>query len=119
MITAYDRNDLRSPRIRRYLPRFAAARRPRPEAATGAAGSRCSPPRDVDPDAGPGGAMTVVTPTGFGTVSCVAAGAAGRCASDAAGLAVRRRPPRRDAVPALTPDLRRRVRNARGVVRLC
>ena len=28
MITAYDRNDLRSPRIRRYLPQFAPPRRP-------------------------------------------------------------------------------------------
>jgi hypothetical protein len=70
MITAYDRNDLQSPRIRRYLPRFAAAPVPRPEAEDWSGWIALLAARDFDADAGPGGAMTVVTSTGFGTVSC-------------------------------------------------
>jgi hypothetical protein len=68
MVTAYDRNDLNSPRIRRYLPRFATAAVPRPEAGDWAAWIALLGSRDADADAGPGGAMTVATPTGFGTV---------------------------------------------------
>jgi hypothetical protein len=68
MVTAYDRNDGRSPRIRRHLPRFAAAPEPRPEAGDWAAWIGLLASRDADPDAGPGGAMTVITTTGFGTV---------------------------------------------------
>jgi len=68
MVTAHDRNDLHSPRIRRYLPRFGAAPEPRPEAADWAAWIGLLASRDADPDAGPGGAMTVITTTGFGTV---------------------------------------------------
>lgn len=70
MITAYDRNDLQSPRIRRYLPRFAAAPVPRPEAGDWGGWIALLAARDFDADAGPGGAMTVITSTGFGTVSC-------------------------------------------------
>ena len=69
MITAYDRNDTRSPRIRRYLPRFAAASEPRPEAGDWSDWISLLAARDFDADAGPGGAMTVITTTGFGTVS--------------------------------------------------
>jgi hypothetical protein len=69
MITAYDRNDLQSPRIRRYLPRFAASSAPRPEAGDWSDWISLLAARDFDADAGPGGAMTVITPTGFGTVS--------------------------------------------------
>jgi hypothetical protein len=69
MITAYDRNDLHSPRIRRYLPRFAAAPAPRPEAGDWTDWLSLLAARDFDADAGPGGAMTVITSTGFGTVS--------------------------------------------------
>lgn len=69
MITAYDRNDRRSPRIRRYLPRFAAASVPRPEARDWSDWISLLAARDFDADAGPGGAMTVITTTGFGTVS--------------------------------------------------
>lgn len=69
MITAYDRNDLRSPRIRRYLPRFAAASVPRPEAGDWSDWISLLAARDFDADAGPGGAMTVITTSGFGTVS--------------------------------------------------
>lgn len=69
MITAYDRNDMRSPRIRRYLPRFAAASAPRPEAGDWSDWVSLLAARDFDADAGPGGAMTVITTTGFGTIS--------------------------------------------------
>jgi len=69
MITAYDRNDLRSPRTRRYLPRFEAAATPRPEAFDWRAWIELLACRDAEAAAGPGGAMTVVTATGFGTVS--------------------------------------------------
>jgi hypothetical protein len=68
MITAYDRNDLSSPRIRRYLPRFAAAATPLPDAGDWSEWMSLLACRDFDPEAGPGGAMTVVTSTGFGTV---------------------------------------------------
>ncbi len=68
MITAYDRDDPRSPRIRRYQPRFAAAPEPLPERFEWAGWIALLGARDSDPDAGPGGAMTVVTGTGFGTV---------------------------------------------------
>ena len=69
MITAYDRNDLQSPRIRRYLPRFAASTLPRPEEGEWSGWISLLAAREFDADAGPGGAMTVITSTGFGTVS--------------------------------------------------
>lgn len=80
MITAYDRNDLSSPRTRRYLPRFAAAAAPQPETGDWRDWIALLASRDRDPEAGPGGAMTVVTPTGFGTLcaSLIALPAAGR-----------------------------------------
>lgn len=80
LITAYERNDLRSPRIRRYLPRFTAAASPRPDADDWSEWMSLLACRDFDPEAGPGGAMTVVTSTGFGTVcsSLVALSAQGR-----------------------------------------
>jgi Transport and Golgi organisation 2 len=68
MITAYDRNDLHSPRIRRYLPLFRAAAVPDPDAGDWAAWAALLALREHDPEAGPGGAMNVVTPTGFGTI---------------------------------------------------
>jgi hypothetical protein len=66
MITAHDRNDTSSPRIARYLPRFEAA--PVPDPAAGdwhgwtdlLAERRPERPRE---------GMTVVTDTGYGTVS--------------------------------------------------
>ena len=69
MITAYDRNDLHSPRIRRYLPRFAAASVPRPETGDWSDWISLLSARDFHPETGPGGAMTVITSSGFGTVS--------------------------------------------------
>ena len=68
MFTAYDRNDLRSPRIRRYLPSFAASRPPRPEIGDWSDWITLLAARDFDSGAGPGAAMTVVTSSGFGTV---------------------------------------------------
>lgn len=69
MLTAYDLNDTRSPRTRRFLPRFAAAAAPDPERGTWQAWIDLLADRSFDDGAGPGGAMTVITPTGFGTVS--------------------------------------------------
>lgn len=68
MLTAYDRNDMSSPRIRRYLPRFRAATLPDPDRGDWDAWMTLLAERDHDPDSGPGGAMNVVTETGFGTV---------------------------------------------------
>lgn len=68
MLTAYDRNNMNSPRIRRYLPRFREALVPDPGAGDWQAWTALLAERAHDPDAGPGGAMTVVTDTGFGTV---------------------------------------------------
>ncbi len=69
MLTAFDLNDETSPRIGRFLPRFAAAPAPDPDRDDWQAWRTLLADRSADPGAGPGGAMTVVTPTGFGTVS--------------------------------------------------
>lgn len=73
MMTAYDLDDVRSPRIRRYLPRFRTAPAPDPEAGDWAAWTALLADRSHDAAAGPGGAMTVANEadlgTGFGTVS--------------------------------------------------
>jgi hypothetical protein len=68
MLTAYDLDDLRSPRTRRYRPLFAAAAVPDPDAGDWSAWRALLARRDHDADAGPGGAMLVATATGFGTV---------------------------------------------------
>lgn len=69
MITASDRNDLASPRIRAYLPRFEAAVPPDPDSGDWAAWTTLLQSRTHDVDAGPTGAMTIVTDGGFGTGS--------------------------------------------------
>jgi hypothetical protein len=69
MITAHDCNDPGSPRIRRYLPRFREAPAPDPDAGDWQAWTQLLTLKDFDAEAGPRGAMTVVTETGFGTVS--------------------------------------------------
>lgn len=69
MLTAYDLNDTASPRMRHYLPRFAEASVPDPEAGDWAEWIDLLADVRHDPDAGPGGAMRVITDTGFGTVS--------------------------------------------------
>lgn len=68
MITASDRNDLTSPRIHAYLGRFERAAPPDPDRDDWAAWTTLLGSRTYDVDAGPAGAMTIVTDTGFGTV---------------------------------------------------
>jgi uncharacterized protein with NRDE domain len=69
MITAYDRNDLNSPRIRRYLQQFQNASEPDPKSGDWSEWISILGCTEHDPNAGPGGAMCVVTDHGFGTVS--------------------------------------------------
>jgi len=69
MITASDRNDPTSPRIRAFLPRFKAAPSPEPDRDAWASWADLLASRVHDLDAGPEGAMTIVTERGFGTVS--------------------------------------------------
>lgn len=69
MITAYDLNDERSRRTRLYLPRFSDAQPPEPTSGDWRAWQALLASRLHDADAGPEGAMTVVTDGGFGTVS--------------------------------------------------
>jgi uncharacterized protein with NRDE domain len=69
MITAYDRNDTHSPRIRKYLPRFEAAKAPDPATGDWLEWKALLASREHDPSTGPGGAVCVETVTGFCTVS--------------------------------------------------
>ena len=69
MITAYDRNDSASRRIRAYLPRFEAAAAPDPGAGRWTDWERLLASRDFDPDGDPTDAMAVVTDYGFATLS--------------------------------------------------
>jgi len=69
MITAYDRNDTLSPRIRKYLPRFEAAKAPDPATGDWSEWQALLGSREHDSSTGPGGAVCVETDTGFGTVS--------------------------------------------------
>ena len=80
MLTAYDLNDSDSPRIRRYLPRLAAAAVPDPEAGDWREWTDLLADTRHESAAGPGGAMRIVTDTGFATVSSslLAVPAAGR-----------------------------------------
>lgn len=69
MLTAYDLNAAASPRIRRYLPRFRAAAVPDPGEGDWRGWQALLADRTSAAGAGPGGAMTIVTGSGFGTVS--------------------------------------------------
>ena len=69
MLTAAEIDDPTSPRIRRYLPRFRAAPPPRPESGDWGAWRDLLACRDGSGSGDPNAAMTVVTDTGFGTVS--------------------------------------------------
>lgn len=69
LVAAHDLNDDTSARVRRYRPLFAAADAPDPDTGRWVAWETLLAGRDYDPDAGPRGAMCVVTPTGFETVS--------------------------------------------------
>ncbi len=69
MLTAHDRNDRSSPRIRAYLPRFRAAGAPDPERDDWRDWERLLASRVHDAGAGPTGAMNIHTDSGFATVS--------------------------------------------------
>lgn len=69
MVTAHDLNDDSSHRIRFYRPLFAHAQVPDPAEGDWKAWEELLGSRIWDGDAGPRGAMCVVTPTGFGTTS--------------------------------------------------
>ncbi len=69
MITAGEVNDPTSPRIALYLPRFRAARTPDPRNGEWSEWQTLLASRIHDPEAGPEGAMNVVTGAGFATVS--------------------------------------------------
>lgn len=69
MFTAHDRNDLAAPRIRLYLPRFEVAETPDPDQCSWSAWEALLASRESEGGYGPYGAMTVITETGFGTVS--------------------------------------------------
>ena len=69
MITAHDLDDAASPRLAFHRPRFAAAPAPDPERDDWGPWPALMASREAAHDAGPSGAMTVVTGTGFGTVS--------------------------------------------------
>ena len=70
MLTAHDLNDRKgSPRVSRYLDRFRAAPAPNPETGDWDAWAMLLGSRDFAQEAGPAGAMTVVTCSGFGTGS--------------------------------------------------
>lgn len=69
MITAHDRNDLTSPRIRRFLPRFEAAPPPDPARGDWRHWTALLANREHGPGESPGGAMSISLDSGFGTVS--------------------------------------------------
>lgn len=69
MLTAYDRNDLRSPRIFANLDLFKAAAEPEPEAGDWTAWQRLLSSRLYPDGLGPEAAMTVASESGFETTS--------------------------------------------------
>jgi hypothetical protein len=69
MITASDRNDLNSSRIRWYLPRWQSATEPDPDKGDWSAWQGLLSDRSHDPAGTVFDAMNIVSNTGFGTVS--------------------------------------------------
>ncbi|MEE8516739.1 MAG: NRDE family protein [Alphaproteobacteria bacterium] len=69
MITAVDRNDVASSRIRSYLPRFEAAPAPEPDHGDWSAWQGLLASREFDADAGPRDALCIVTDGTYGTLS--------------------------------------------------
>ncbi len=69
MITAYDLNDLDSPRMKKNLPRFRNAPVPDPETDDWFAWQGLMSDSEADPGEGPGGAMNVDMDGDFGTGS--------------------------------------------------
>jgi hypothetical protein len=88
MITARDRNDPTSPRVRLNLPRFEAAAAPDPRAGKWHAWQKIVGSTRVPAEAGPEAAMTIVAEDGFGTVASSLIGLPGLPQS------LRGRPPR-------------------------
>lgn len=69
MITAHERNDESSPRIRMYLPKFMEAKPPDPETNDWSSWTSLLASRQHSAGSGPEGAMNVVTDFGYGAVS--------------------------------------------------
>jgi hypothetical protein len=69
MITAGDRNDQTSPRVRTYLPQFEKADPPDPETGDWSAWQSLLASKIYDPHEGVEGAMSIATDSGFGTSS--------------------------------------------------
>ena len=69
MVTASDRNDTSSARIRTYLPQFERASVPDPESADWLGWTTLLTSKIYDSLEGPEGAMLIATDGGFGTVS--------------------------------------------------
>jgi hypothetical protein len=69
MLTAHDLNDTESARIRYYLPRFRTAPVPDPGKPDWSGWEALLTSREAEPGAGEHGAMTIATPSGFGTTS--------------------------------------------------
>jgi len=69
MLTAHDRNDPQSDRIRLYLPRFEAAAAPDPDSGGWKSWEQLVSSREKDETGGEPSAMNIVTDFGFGTVS--------------------------------------------------
>jgi uncharacterized protein with NRDE domain len=69
MITSADLNDTRNFRIATYLPQFQSAAVPDPDAGDWSSWLEILGSRHSSPDAGPSGAMCIVTDYGYGTVS--------------------------------------------------
>ena len=69
LITAHDRNDPESVRIRTHLPRFERTSLPDPERGRWQSWEALLSNREFDAEAGPESAMAIVGEGGFGTVS--------------------------------------------------
>ena len=69
MITSVDLNDMQTPRVRDYLPRFRAAPPPDPDRGDWTAWQDLLASDESDPAASPRGAMNFATESGFATVS--------------------------------------------------
>lgn len=101
MLTAYDLNDTSSPRIGRFLERFKATAEPDPVSGDWSHWQAILASREHDAEAGPGGAMCVVTDFGFETVSSslIALPANGRAGLDPIWLFSPGRPGENDYIP--------------------
>ncbi len=96
MITAHDRNDPESLRIRHYLPRWRAAEIPDPGRAEWSQWRELLMCRDHEPEGSVFDAMNIVSNTGFGTMSSslIALPAPGFAGNPAVWLCSRGRPDR-------------------------